>query len=99
MAVKAKSPAQEFLFEKLKKEVEVPGPLHVTEDIVLECPTQEQVEAAHRADDEDESTRILLGDENYRKVRELFRDQPPHMWVAFTQAYTEHFFGHQTPAL
>lgn len=80
------------LFEKLRKEVKVPAPLKVTEDIVLECPTKTQLEASKAAATEDESNRILLGDDNFDKLNALFGPEAPHLWAEFNRVYLEHFF-------
>ncbi len=80
------------LFEKLRKEVNVPAPLRVTEDIVLECPTKKQLERSQAAASEEESNRILLGEENYERLSELFGDEAPHMWAKFNEEYLAHFF-------
>lgn len=87
-----KAVEEETLFEKLRREVKVPTPLRVTEDIVLECPTKVQLEESQKAATEDESNRILLGEDNFRKLQELFDDEAPHMFAEFNKIYLEHFF-------
>jgi hypothetical protein len=87
---------EETLFEKLRKEVIVPDPLRVTEDIVLSCPTKTQLEQSQQAPTELEANRILLGEENYEKLDELFGPESPQMWVEFNKAYISHFFPTQT---
>jgi hypothetical protein len=86
----------ETLFERLLKEVKVPEPLKVTEDIVLECPTKTQLEKSQQALTELEANRILLGEENYEKLDELFGPETPQLWVEFNKAYIAHFFPTQT---
>ena len=91
MPAKAKA-GDEFLFDKLRREVKVPGPLRVTEDIVLECPTKHQLEASQNALTEEESNKALLGEANYIKLDELFGEEAPHLWSEFHKSYLEHFF-------
>lgn len=86
---------EETLFEKLRKEVKVPDPLRVTEEIVLSCPTKTQLEQSQQAVTEVEANRILLGEENYEKLDELFGPESPQMWVEFNKAYISHFFPTQ----
>ncbi|BCO56087.1 hypothetical protein MINTM005_13310 [Mycobacterium intracellulare] len=81
------------LFEKLQREVKVPAPLKVTEDIILECPSKAQLEASKVAETEDESNKILLGDDNFNKLNELFGPEAPHLWAEFNRVYLEHFFA------
>lgn len=90
-----KTASEPTLFEKLRAEVKVPGPLKVTEDIVLTCPTKAQLEASQKAPTEEESNRILLGEENYDKLNELFGSEAPHLWAEFYKAYLDHFFDVQ----
>ena len=85
----------ETLFERLLKEVKVPEPLKVTADIVLECPTKTQLEKSQQALTELEANRILLGEENYEKLDELFGPETPQLWVEFNKAYISHFFPTQ----
>jgi hypothetical protein len=80
------------LFEKLRREVIVPDPLRVTEEIVLYCPTKTQLEKSQSADTEVEANRLLLGEDNYEKLDELFGPESPQMWVEFNKAYISHFF-------
>jgi RIO-like serine/threonine protein kinase len=84
------------LFEKLRKEVKVPKPLRVTQDIVLECPTKAQLERSQAGTTEEESNRILLGEENYDKLVALFSEESAYMWAEFHKAYLQHFFPPQT---
>lgn len=91
-----KSDGEETLFEKLRKEVKVPEPLRVTEDIVLACPTKAQLDKSQTAATELESNRILLGEDNYEKLDELFGPEAPQMWAEFNKAYVSHFFPTQT---
>lgn len=86
----------ETLFEKLRKEVKVPDPLVVTDDIVLVCPTKAQLDKSQQALTELESNKILLGEENYEKLDELFGPEAPQMWAEFNKAYVAHFFPTQT---
>jgi len=85
----------ETLFEKLRKEVKVPDPLRVTEDIVLVCPTKTQLEKSQQAATELDANRLLLGEDNYEKLDELFGPESPQMWVEFNKAYISHFFPTQ----
>lgn len=84
------------LFERLRKEVKVPTPLRVTEDIVLTCPTKAQLERSQLATTEEESNRVLLGEESYDKLTALFSEESAYMWAEFHKAYLEHFFPAQT---
>lgn len=93
---KAAATDGETLFEKLRKEVVVPDPLRVTEEIVLSCPTKTQLELSQQATTELEANKILLGEENYEKLDELFGPESPQMWVEFNKAYISHFFPTQT---
>lgn len=86
----------ETLFEKLRREVKVPDPLKVTDDIVLLCPTKTQLDLSQQALSETESNKILLGEENYAKLDELFGPEAPQMWAEFNKAYVAHFFPTQT---
>lgn len=86
---------EETLFEKLRREVKIPDPLKVTEDIILECPTKAKLDESQQADDEIESNKILLGEENFRKLNELFGPEAPQMWAEFNKAYVAHFFPTQ----
>lgn len=92
----ARKVEEETLFDKLRKEVKVPGPLKVTEDIVLECPTKTQLDKSQMALTELESNKILLGDENYTKLDELFGPEAPQLWAEFNKAYVAHFFPTQS---
>lgn len=94
----ARKPAEELtLFEKLRKEVKVPSPLRVTDDIVLECPTKSQLERSQQASNsEEESNRVLLGEEHYDKLVALFSEEPAYLWAEFHKAYLQHFFPVQT---
>jgi hypothetical protein len=94
MAVKKAE--EETLFEKLRKEVKTPDPLKVTEEIILECPTKTQLEKSQQAPTELEANRLLLGEDNYEKLDELFGPESPQMWVEFNKAYISHFFPTQT---
>lgn len=87
---------KETLFDKLRKEVKVPEPLVVTEDIVLQCPTKAQLDLSQTAPNEVESNKVLLGEDNYAKLAELFDAQAPQMWVEFNKAYVAHFFPSQS---
>lgn len=81
------------LFEQLLRETKVPDPLRVTEDITLECPSKAQLDASQKRDlSEEESNRILLGEENYEKLQELFGPEAPHVWAEFNKKYIAHFF-------
>lgn len=86
----------ETLFEKLRREVKVPDPLKVTEDIVLLCPTKTQLDLSQSAATEIESNKILLGEDNYDKLDALFGPEAPQMWAEFNKAYVAHFFPTQT---
>ena len=86
----------ETLFEKLRKEVQVPGPLKVTEDIVLTCPSKTQLDKSQMALTEVESNKILLGEDNYAKLDELFGPEAPQLWAEFNKAYVAHFFPTQS---
>lgn len=86
------TPGEETLFDRLRKEVKTPDPLKVTEDIVLDCPTKTQLEKSQQATSELDANRILLGEENYEKLDELFGPESPQMWVEFNKAYISHFF-------
>ncbi len=92
MAARKKAEEGETLFERLRREVKVPTPLVVTEDIVLSCPTKAQLELSQKALTEEESNRILLGQDNYDKLNELFAHEAPQMWAEFNKEYVEHFF-------
>lgn len=94
MAVR-KTTEEETLFEKLRKEVKTPDPLKVTEEIILECPTKTQLEKSQQAPTELEANRLLLGEDNYEKLDELFGPESPQMWVEFNKAYISHFFPTQ----
>lgn len=83
---------EETLFDRLRREVDVPKPLRVTEDIVLTCPTKAQLEESQNAATEGDSNRILLGEDNYLKLQELFDGEAPHMFAEFNKIYLEHFF-------
>lgn len=97
MAARKAAPKSETtLFDRLRAEVKVPDPLRVTEDIVLECPTKFQLEASQRAATEEESNRVLLGEENYDKLNELFGPYAPHLWAEFHKQYIDHFFPTQS---
>lgn len=87
---------EETLFEKLLREVKVPTQLKVTEDIVLDCPTKDQLDQSQTAADEVESNKILLGEENFRKLNDLFGPQAPQLWAEFNKAYVAHFFPTQS---
>jgi hypothetical protein len=95
MAPRKTADEGETLFEKLRKEVTVPDPLRVTEDIILECPTKTQLEKSQQAVSELEANRLLLGEDNYEKLDELFGPESPQMWVEFNKAYISHFFPTQ----
>jgi hypothetical protein len=86
----------ETLFDKLRKEVKVPEPLVVTSDIVLKCPTKLQLDLSQIAANEVESNKILLGEENFAKLSELFDNEAPQMWAEFNKAYVAHFFPSQS---
>lgn len=86
----------ETLFDKLRKEVKVPDPLVVTSEIVLTCPTKAQLELSQNAANEAESNKILLGEDNFVKLAELFDQEAPQMWAEFNKAYVAHFFPFQT---
>lgn len=96
MTTARKANEEETLFEKLRKEVKVPDPLRVTDEIILSCPTKTQLEQSQQATTELEANRILLGEENYEKLDELFGPESPQMWVEFNKAYISHFFPTQT---
>ena len=83
---------EESLFDKLRREVKVPDPLKVTDDIVLQCPTKLQLDLSQLTQNEADSNKILLGEENYDKLVELFGPESPHLWVEFNKAYIAHFF-------
>lgn len=95
-ARKSSSTDGETLFEKLRREVAVPDPLKVTEDIVLDCPTKTQLDKSQQALTELEANRILLGEDNYEKLEALFGPESPQMWAEFNKAYVAHFFPTQT---
>lgn len=81
------------LFEQLRRETKVPEPLAVTEDITLDCPSKAQLDASQRPElTEEQSNRILLGEENYEKLQELFGPEAPHLWAEFNKKYIAHFF-------
>lgn len=86
----------ETLFDKLRKEVKVPDPLVVTDEIVLKCPTKSQLELSQTAGSESESNKILLGEDNFEKLTALFDQEAPQMWAEFNKAYVAHFFPSQT---
>lgn len=94
MPAAKKAPEEEelTLFEKLRAEVKVPGPLRVTPEITLYCPTKTQLEKSQNAETEEESNRILIG-EFYDKLVEQFGGEAPHLWAEFNKAYLDHFFG------
>lgn len=96
MAAKKEEVVEETLFEKLRREVKVPEPLKVTEDIVLVCPTKNQLDLSQQAVNEVESNRILLGEGNYDKLNELFGPEAPQLWAEFNKAYLSHFFPTQS---
>lgn len=96
MAARKAAVEQVTLFDKLRAEVKIPGPLRVTEDIVLTCPTKFQLEMSQKAVTEEESNRILLGAENYDKLSDLFGPEAPHLWAEFHKAYLDHFFDAQS---
>lgn len=95
MAPRKTTDEGETLFEKLRKEVKVPDPLRVTDDIVLVCPTKTQLEKSQAAATELEANRLLLGEDNYEKLDELFGPESPQLWVEFNKAYISHFFPTQ----
>ena len=95
-ARKTEGESTETLFEKLRKEVKVPEPLKVTDDIVLTCPTKTQLDRSQQALTELESNKILLGEDNYEKLDELFGPEAPQMWAEFNKAYVAHFFPTQS---
>lgn len=84
------------LFEELQKEVNVPGPLVVTQDITLVAPTKAQLDASKAALTEDESNKLLLGEEIFDKLQDLFANEAPQLWEAFNKAYIDHFFPTQS---
>lgn len=88
-----KAVENETLFDRLRRELDVPETLRVTDDIVLTCPTKAQLDESQKVSDEEEANRILLGEDNYEKVRELFDAQPPQFFAEFQKVYLEHFFG------
>lgn len=94
MAAVRKAATEELtLFEKLRKEVNVPAPLKVTDDIVLECPTKAQLDRSNEVGlSEEDSNRILLGEDNYDKLQKLFGDEALYLWAKFHEAYIDHFF-------
>jgi len=86
----------ETLFERLRREVKVPDPLKVTDEIVLTCPTKTQLENSQQAQSELEANKILLGEENYERLDALFGPESPQMWIEFNKAYISHFFPSQS---
>lgn len=96
MAARKAATAGDTLFDQLLREVKVPEPLRVTEDIVLQCPSKDQLELSQKAATEEESNQILLGADNFAKLNELFGAQAPHLWAEFNKRYVEHFFPTQT---
>jgi hypothetical protein len=92
MAARKTTDEDESIFEKLRREVKVPDPLKVTDDIVLYCPTKAQLDKSQNAVTELESNKILLGDENYEKLDQLFGPEAPQLWAEFNKAYVTHFF-------
>ena len=95
-ARKTTSTEEETLFERLRKEVKVPDPLKVTDEIVLTCPTKNQLEKSQQAPTELEANKILLGEENYELLDALFGPESPQLWIEFNKAYIAHFFPSQT---
>ncbi len=92
MAARKAATEELTLFEKLRRDVKVPTPLVVTDEITLYCPTKKQLEASQASNSEEESNRILLGEENFDKLNSLFGDEAPHMWAEFNKIYLDHFF-------
>lgn len=90
MAVAPKN--EETLFERLRREVKVPDPLVVTEDIVLPCPTKDKLDLSQNAGDEESANKILLGEDNFEKLNALFGPEAPQLWAEFNKAYVAHFF-------
>jgi hypothetical protein len=83
----------EDLFSELIATVRVPGPLKVTADIVLDCPTKKQVSELQRPGiTEEEAQRVIFGD-HFEEAMELFDGQPLFVWSKFMERYNEHFFG------
>lgn len=87
---------KETLFDKLRREVSIPEPLVVTKDIVLTCPTKSQLDLSQLAPNDVESNKIMLGEENYQKLSEVFGNEAPHLWAEFNKAYVAHFFPSQS---
>jgi hypothetical protein len=92
----ATNSTEETLFDRLMREVKVPDPLRVTEDIVLYCPTKAQLDESQSALTELDSNKILLGEDNYKKLDELFGPEAPQLWAEFNKAYVTHFFPTQS---
>lgn len=92
MAARRAATEELTLFERLRKDVKVPIPLRVTQDIVLQCPTKAQLERSQLANSEEESNRILLGEENYDQLTALFSEESAYLWAEFHKAYLQHFF-------
>ena len=83
----------EDLFSELIATVKVPAPLVVTADLVLECPTKDQVEELNSGRiTEAEAQKIIFADQ-HDAAMELFGGKSIFLWKAFMDRYNEHFFG------
>ncbi|WP_324252215.1 hypothetical protein [Mycobacteroides abscessus] len=90
--VKVIEDAVSDFFAELIAEVRVPDPLPLTGDIVLECPTKDQVAELMKATTEDEAQKVIFG-EHYEAAMKLFGGRPVMVWNKFMERYNEHFFG------
>lgn len=83
----------EDLFSELIATVKVPEPLVVTADLVLECPTKDQVEELNSGRiTEAEAQKIIFADQ-YEAAMELFGGRSIFIWKKFMDRYNAHFFG------
>lgn len=94
MAARKDAPVYEDLFAELVATVKVPDPMVVSKalDIVLECPTKEQVEDLNKAADEESAQKVIFGDK-YDVARQLFAGKPVQIWNAFMERYNAAMFG------
>jgi len=63
----------------------------VTADIVLECPTKDEISALTGATEE-EAQKLIFG-EHYEDAMALFGGKSMFIWNAFMERYNLHFFG------
>lgn len=79
-------------FYDLQREVPLPEPYVLTEDIVITPLTKRQFKAIQEATDEEAIGRISLGD-HYDAIEALYDDRPLGEWQAFLVEVNEYLFG------